>query len=221
MAQLDKLKKSKEVIQAEVKFYHREDGSFTLKSNYGKLTLPRDEFASGSVYFPQQMVGQTIPVIVIDDQDKKVSYRRALQKNAGTPGLVRIVATRQIYIETSTKLAEVERRQATKSAVLPLHEIYQPGDIVELNEDNEVILPDPWESGAPFSRGDYVMGTVINTYTNKQGSDYALIEIEPGLVGITDLPFRGDVSRYDKVNCFVQNVNPDKKRLKLSMRKIV
>lgn len=214
-----------DIVRGEVVSFLKKQGYFKVQVENKKFYLYLEELPDAILSIAySQFVGQELPVMILDGE--AVSYKRALQKGEVTEGLIRAVLPGQILVEHKQSVYEIKRKRATRSAVTPLQQIYVPGDIVELTYDQNdalhVVTFDPWENGVDFERGDYLTGTVINQFTNKSGgNDYILIEAEPGLVAISDVPLRGQVSPGDRVNCYVQSVNPEKHRLKVRLRRVV
>jgi ribosomal protein S1 len=121
-------------------------------------------------------------------------------------------------------LAEIPRQQAARRFAGSLREQWPLGLQTQAKVtailDGMLILSikealsDPWLS-ADFSRGGFISGTVVRV------SDKLLFiepDSTPGILGITNRPLRGEVSRGSKVTCTVVTFKREEKKLRLRLK---
>ncbi len=170
-----------------------------------------------------QLVGQELTLILkrVSGKTAYASYVQSLKKQRPIPvdgtacdGVVRAVIARNVFVEACDMVHVIPRRFATRSRVERLPDIYKPGQKVLLRQSNtdvEIVVKDPWDN-LVIRQGDIVAGTVIDTFPDR---NFVLIEVEPGLQGIANMPLRGCVARGDRVSAYVASVRPEERRLRL------
>ncbi len=209
---------------------------------FGETGLEREEMAS-------RFIGQKVWVKVrrLDAGTRSViCSRKEVVEDAAErffkeikPGDVIPVVVKAVLAKTEEKperlqvdvgggvLVEVSRKNATRSQVRRLVELYPPGTSVRarvIQADREsnaiqVSLVDeknPWE-GFLVQRGDFLKGQVIKMVSTEK-DQLVLLEIKPGIIGIANLPQRGRLKRGDVVPVAVTMVDPEKEKLHLRIR---
>lgn len=126
-------------------------------------------------------------------------------------------------------LVEIPRSLAARSLTKPLREQYAVGKTIKAKvikiENGLPVLsvreayPDPWEK-ADYKRGAFISGRVFRVGNSKTGQKLIWIEpdMTPGILGIANYPFVGDVKVGDRVNCAVASFNKEEKKLRLRLR---
>ena len=170
----------------------------------------------------KQLVGQEIPLLLLrvsgevayGSYSAALNRRRPVSDETPEAGVVRAVLARSLLVEVGNAVYAIPRHRATESRVERLVELFtqeQKDIIVFHNREPFIAQNDPWKN-ILLKPGDLVAGTVIDTFSSQ---NYVLIEIEPGLKGIANIPLRGRVERHDKVAAYVASIDPEKRKLRL------
>lgn len=157
-------------------------------------------------FFAEAKEGMKIPVVVkaILSRDNEKGERLLVDVGGGVT-------------------VEVPRKQATRSLVARLGELYRPGmaaeaTVLQVDKQTRTIRVsllddgDPWDS-FDAKRGDFLAGRVVGIR-----GDVVLLEVKPGITGIANLPLRGRLRRGDIVPVTVNTFNREEKKLRLRIR---
>lgn len=161
-------------------------------------------------FFSQVKEGDTVPVVV----------KAVLARNDEKPERLQVDVGGGV-------LVEVPRRDATKSQVQRLAELFPPGTsararVIQSDQQAGTIRvslldeKDPWET-FDVRRGDFLAGQVIKVVDTEK-TRLVLLEIRPGITGIANLPHRGRLRRGDVVPVAVSMFDRENKKLHLRIR---
>ncbi|ABO49383.1 RNA binding S1 domain protein [Desulforamulus reducens MI-1] len=121
---------------------------------------------------------------------------------------------------------EVPRKDATRSQVLRLDELFPSGTsvrarVIQVDAENNRIRislydpQDPWET-FDARRGDFLSGRVVKVVDDP--IKLVFLEVKPGIVGIANLPQRGRLRKGDVVPVAVTMFSREKKKLHLRIK---
>ncbi|MBS3899066.1 MAG: hypothetical protein KGZ54_03540 [Dethiobacter sp.] len=170
-----------------------------------------------------QLVGQQIPVTVAGRGSPiRYSYTRGLAAQSPLPagqvgtGTVRAMGRKHLYVEAGSDICAIPQSRATLSRVATLSDLYHLGQAVSLIDGSIVgAQPSPWLNlGLP--RGATVCGIVVDVLT-KDTRPTVLIEIIPGVIGISDMPLSAQLRRGDKVSGKVIRFDAARQRMRITI----